>query len=310
MGFIGSGKVGTSLANYFLSKGYCVSGFYGRNQLSLLESTNLTKTKIYSNLKDIIYENDILFITTSDDSIEIIDKKLSKFNLKHKYICHTSGSLKSSILFCSKKAGALIYSIHPIFAFSNKNTNIKKMKDICFSIEGDNEQDDLAIQNFIDDLGNQFFIRDKDTSSTYHLANVLVSNLVLSLLDIGVSYFIKLGLSEEESLKAISPLVKKNIENIFDNGFTKALTGPVSRGDITPIRKHLSVLDKKDEDIYKILSLNLLKIIALGNDNSLKGIKNITIENAIENLISKSEKYKEIYKLLGGKNDEKYHTDF
>lgn len=60
-------------------------------------------------------------------------------------------------------------------------------------------------------------------------------------------------------------------------------------------------MDKKDEDIYKILSLNILKIIALGNDNSLKGIKNITIENAIENLISKSEKYKEIYKLLGGK---------
>lgn len=32
---------------------------------------------------------------------------------------------------------------------------------------------------------------------------------------------------------------------MLDNGFTKALTGPVSRGDITPIRKHLSVLDKK-----------------------------------------------------------------
>lgn len=60
-------------------------------------------------------------------------------------------------------------------------------------------------------------------------------------------------------------------------------------------------MDKKDEEIYKILSLNLLKIIALGNDNSLKCTKNITIENAIENLISKSEKYKEIYKLLGGK---------
>ncbi len=261
-------------------------------------------------MKDIIYENDILFITTSDDSIEIIDKKLSKFNLKHKYICHTSGSLKSSILFCSKKAGALIYSIHPIFAFSNKNTDIKKMKDICFSIEGDNEKDDLFIQNFINNLGNQFFIRDKDTSSTYHLANVLVSNLVLSLLDVGVNYFIKLGLSEGEALKAISPLVKINIENIFDDGFTKALTGPVVRGDITPIRKHLSALDNKDKDIYKILSLNLLKIIALANDNSLKHTKNITIENAVENLINKSEKYKEIYKILGGKNNEKHYTDF
>lgn len=298
------------MANYFLSKDYCVTGFYGRNQLSLLESTDLTKTKIYNNLKDIIYENDILFITTSDDSIEIIDKKLSKFNLKHKYICHTSGSLKSSILFCSKKAGALIYSIHPIFAFSNKNTDIKKMKDICFSIEGDNEKYDLFIQNFINNLGNQFFIRDKDTSSTYHLANVLVSNLVLSLLDVGVNYFIKLGLSEGEALKAISPLVKINIENIFDDGFTKALTGPVVRGDITPIRKHLSALDNKDKDIYKTLSLNLLKIIALANDNSLKHTKNITIENAVENLINKSEKYKEIYKILGGKNNEKHYTDF
>lgn len=293
-----------------MSKAYYVTGFYGRNQLSLLESTNLTKTKIYSNLKDIIDENDILFITTSDDSIEIIDKKLSKFNLKHKYICHTSGSLKSSILFCSKKAGALIYSIHPIFAFSNKNTDIKKMKDICFSIEGDNEKDDLFIQDFINSLGNQFFIRDKNTSSTYHLANVLVSNLVLSLLNVGVNYFIKLGLSEEEALKAINPLVKINIENILDNGFSKALTGPIVRGDITPIKKHLSALDEKDEDIYKILSLNLLKIIALENEDSLKCTKSISTENAVENLISKSEKYKEIYKILGGKNDEKYYTDF
>lgn len=110
------------------------------------------------------------------------------------------------------------------------------MKDICFSIEGDNEKDDLFIQNFINSLGNRFFIRDKNTSSTYHVANVLVSNLVLSLLYVGVSYFIKLGLSEEEALKAINPLVKINIENILDNGFTKSLTGPVVRGDITPIK--------------------------------------------------------------------------
>lgn len=69
-------------------------------------------------------------------------------------------------------------------------------------------------------------------------------------------------------------------------------------------------MDKKDEDIYKILFLNILKIIVLGNDNLLKGIKNIIIENVIENLISKFEKYKEIYKFLGGKNDEKYYIDF
>lgn len=90
-------------------------------------------------MKDIIYENDILFIIILDDFIEIIDKKFFKFNLKYKYICYISGFLKFSILFCLKKVGVLIYFIYFIFVFFNKNINIKKMKDICFFIESDNE---------------------------------------------------------------------------------------------------------------------------------------------------------------------------
>jgi predicted short-subunit dehydrogenase-like oxidoreductase (DUF2520 family) len=316
IGFIGPGKVGVSLGRYFTHKGIELSGFYGRNEKTAIEAANITKSKFYDNIHDIIKESNILFITTPDDMISIIDRELSKFDLNNKSICHTSGSLKSNVLCNAKHSGALIYSIHPIFAFSNKNTNLKELENIFFSVEGDDLENLSPIDNInkgnilvidiIKILGNKFFIRSKETSSIYHLANVFVSNLTLSLLDIGTNYLKMLGLNEEEALNAIKPLVQGNIESIINKGFVNSLTGPVLRGDIITIEKHLSVLEKEDKELYKILSLNLLKLVAL-KENNIGNLENkkeyslkIKNENVLVNLFNNSEKHLEIYKILGG----------
>ena len=317
IGFIGPGKVGVSLGRYFTHKGIKLSGFYGRNIKTSIEAANITKSKFYDNIQDIIKESNILFITTPDDMISIIDRELSKFDLNNKSICHTSGSLKSNVLCNAKHSGALIYSIHPIFAFSNKNTNLKELEKIYFSIEGDDlensslndniNEENIPIINIIKTLGNKYFIRSKETSSIYHLANVFVSNLTLSLLDIGTSYLKKLGLNEEDALNAIKPLVQGNIDSIIKKGFVNSLTGPILRGDITTIEKHISVLEKEDKELYKILSLNLLKLVALKENNNKSNSENekgnskiIENENALNNLLNNSEKHLEIYKILGG----------
>lgn len=344
IGFIGPGKVGVSLGRYFTHKGMELSGFYGRDINTTIEAANITKSKFYDNIKDIIKESNILFITTPDDMISIIDRELSKFDLNNKSICHTSGSLKSNVLSNTKHSGALIYSIHPIFAFSNKNTSLQEMENIYFSIEGDylensssnnsisgdfgcniknssfrnyelkdnktnfnNEQ--IPVINFMRTLGNKFFIRGKETSSIYHLANVFVSNLTLSLISIGTNYLKKLGLNEEEALNAIKPLIQGNIDSIINKGFVNSLTGPILRGDISTIEKHLSVLEKEDKELYKILSLNLLKLVSLKENNNItnsqnergcSGSENIENENAMQNLLNNSKKHSEIYKILGG----------
>jgi len=342
IGFIGPGKVGVSLGRYFTHKGIKLSGFYGGNIKTTKEAANITKSKFYDNIQDIIKESDILFITTPDDIISIIDRELSKFDLNNKSICHASGSLKSNVLCNAKNSGALIYSIHPIFAFSSKNTNLTELENIFFSIEGDvsdnsslndniNEDfesdpknssfinhelkekktnfdgENISVIDLIKTLGNKFFIRNEETSSIYHLANVFVSNLTLSLLDIGTSYLKKLGLNEEEALNAIKPLVQGNIDSIIQKGFVNSLTGPVLRGDITTIEKHLSVLEKEDTELYKILSLNLLKLVALKENNNTRNSQSeircsssANNENAIKNLLNNSEKHSEIFKILGG----------
>lgn len=315
VGFIGPGKAGVSLGRYFNYKGIQLSGFYGKNTNPAQAGTNparqatnssqkcinsarqgaeATKSKFYENFQDIIEDSDILFITTPDDIIPIIDSELSKFPLSSKSVCHISGSLKSDVLYNSKNSGALIYSIHPIFAFSSKDTNLNELEKIYFSIEGD-ISGNCPVINLMKKLGNNYFIRDKEDAALYHLANVFVSNLILSLLSKGTSYFMELGLSENEALNALKPLVEGNIKSIFEKGFVDSLTGPVSRGDVSTVKKHLSVLKAEDKDLYKNLSLNLLKLTAMK-----KNIRNLAGKGLTEDLPADSANYSEIYKILGG----------
>ncbi len=49
-----------------------------------MKAANITKSKVYSSLKDIIEESNILFITTPDDTISIIDTEISNFNINLK----------------------------------------------------------------------------------------------------------------------------------------------------------------------------------------------------------------------------------
>ena len=102
IGFIGPGKVGVNLGRYFTQKGIKLSGFYGRNNLSAKEASEITNSKQYETLEEIIKESDIIFITTPDDMISIIDVEISKFDLNNKSICHASGSLKSTVLSNAK----------------------------------------------------------------------------------------------------------------------------------------------------------------------------------------------------------------
>ena len=52
-------------------------------------------------------------------------------------------------------------------------------------------------------------------------------------------------------MKMIEPLIKGNIENIFNKGCKEALTGPVERNDIKTVKKHLEALnDNKIKQAY------------------------------------------------------------
>lgn len=259
IGFIGAGKVGCSLGKYFVLNNMNVIGYYSKSYKSALEAANFTDTEVYNCLEDLVNNSDTIFITTPDDEILCIWQSIQRFNIKGKIICHTSGSLSSKIFSNINKSCAFGYSIHPMFPFSNKYTTYKNLKNAYFSIEGCQDYLD-NIKVFIESLGNKVILRDSDKTSLYHLANVTVSNLVLSLLNIGCTYLQECGVSYENSIEALFPLIENNIGNIKENGFIGALTGPVERCDIETVKKHIDAIPEEHILLYKVLSQNLLKL--------------------------------------------------
>ena len=273
IGFIGAGKVGFSLGKYFSKAGFKVCGYYSKNPDSAIKAAEFTDSTNFINLQELVVNSNLLFITTPDDNIKEIWLILKKFNLKDKIICHTSGSFSSTIFSDINASGAFGYSIHPMFPFSDKLNTYKNLSKAYFSIEGDPYYFE-ELKTFLETLGNKVIPLKASEKALYHLANVTVSNLVLSLLDIGTNYLEKCNISVEDALHALLPLIESNINNIKTKGFEAALTGPIERGDIETIKNHLKVLPNNDYDLYKRLSLNLIKLATLKNkDRNYESLK-------------------------------------
>lgn len=259
VGFIGAGRVGVTLGKYFSVNGLNLKGYYSRSEKSAKEAADFTSSNHYDDLESLLEVCNVVFITTPDDIIKKVWNKIKKYKLKDKIICHSSGSLSSSIFSDIDTLGAFGYSIHPMCAFSDKFNTYKTLYKIYFSVEGHNKY--IAfLKTVFERMGNKVIMIDKNKKPLYHLASVTVSNLVLSLLDIGCSYLEDCGITKDDAINALMPLIDNNLTNIKEKGFVGALTGPVDRGDMETIRHHLEVIPKSHESLYKVLSLNLVSL--------------------------------------------------
>lgn len=264
IGFIGAGKVGFSLGKYFSVNKLNITGYYSRNYASAFAAGAFTESKAYENLEDVVKENDAVFITTPDDEIKNVWQNIKKFNLKGKLIVHTSGSLSSHIFSDIKSKGAFGYSIHPMFPFSDKYNSYKKLNSIYFTLEGEEAKLEV-LKLMLLKMGNHVITIDYTKKALYHLANVMVSNMVLSIISFGEEYLVKCGIEGEKAIEALYPLIISNVKNIGESGILSSLTGPVSRGDVGTIKKHLEVIPEEQEEIYKALSRRLLDLSVKGN---------------------------------------------
>ena len=270
IGFIGAGKAGVSLGAYFCSKGMEISGYLSHSIKSAISAAGITSSNAFTVMSDLVASSDMIIVSTPDGVIGKIWEDLRKCDIRDRIICHLSGVLSSDIFDGIEAKVSYGYSVHPMFAFSGRAGTFEGVEKACFTIEGSKDKLD-EVREIFRRMGNRTFVIDKNQKHLYHASNVMVSNLVTALLSIGTEAFEKCGVSREESLGALMPLIKGNIENIAKKGFAGSLTGPAERNDIDTIMKHLDVLEEEERHIYSLLTKRLVEISKSkhpGRDNS------------------------------------------
>ncbi len=248
VGFIGSGKVGTSFGMFLQAKKVPLSGYYSRHIETASQTAKLLGCRVFETLESLVLQSDLIGITVNDDQIDTIVDDLVALNvdLSDKLFFHMSGAHDSLTI---KKLNDKSFSLHPLKAFPQVIESVSTFESVVFSLEGATQ----LSREWVESLGINYFEIQSEQKALYHAAAAIVSNYLVTVIDFGLNQFVHMGLDKATAMKALWPLISGTITNIESYGTEKALTGPIVRGDCETIEKHLSVLDVNSKALYKAL---------------------------------------------------------
>ncbi len=255
IGIIGAGVVGTAIGVVLNDKGYEVTGAYDVKSESTKQLVERIGCTTHTSPQEVSRSADILFITTSDSAIKEVVDNLADTAAFHngQVIVHMSGAQSSEVLDRAKEFGAYVLSVHPIQSFANLKRAIENLPGSVFSIEGDKDAYHVAVC-IVETLDGEYFFINRKSKPLYHAGACVVSNYLVTLIDFGVRLLESTGIPRNMATKALMPLIVGTINNIENIGIPKALTGPIARGDLSTIVKHLNSLEEMAPELMKLYS--------------------------------------------------------
>ena len=98
--------------------------------------------------------------------------------------------------------------------------------------------------------------RRRGRARAYHAAATIASNHLVALLGQAVRVAEAAGLPPE----ALLPLVRASVDNVEALGAVDALTGPIARGDVDTVVRHLHALPTDEQAAYRALAFEALRL--------------------------------------------------
>ena len=265
---IGPGRVGLALSHALIDTGqYTLLGVYHPQHASAEKAVQTLGQGAPFNTLQTLPKADITFITTKDTDIESIACELASIkNLKPgSLVAHMSGILSSDVLTPLKEKNAYIGSLHPLKAFCQKDTPEKNaFKNIDCAVEGDKTAV-TQLTKLGHTLGATVFTLNPEKKTSYHAAAIMASNYLVTLTAVATTLFETAGIPETDAHRLCTRLMQTSLDNLKQSDTAKdALTGPLMRGDIKTIQKHLNTIDSQTtKALYQTAGLATLPLVDL-----------------------------------------------
>jgi predicted short-subunit dehydrogenase-like oxidoreductase (DUF2520 family) len=250
IGFIGAGMVGKSLAVALSHNGYTVSSVSSRSFNSAKVFSNLIPAcKAYRNPNQVADNCDVVFITSTDDSISSI---ATNTNWKHgQGVIHCSGVASTDVLFGATKQGAITAAIHPLQTFSSIKDAVETLPGSTFAIEATGQMLDFLKSMTVDLEGVPIYLRPND-KPLYHASVVMMGGLLTGLAGAVADMWKEFGIERNTALRSLIPMIEGNAATLKSVGVPSAIAGPYVRGDIGTLRKHLVALSAQAPHILPV----------------------------------------------------------
>jgi len=262
LNIIGCGDVGKTFGYLFQHQNILnVQGLFSRTKSSAQKAQVFIGAGTVFDSLDDMPSTDFIMLSVSDSSIDEVAKQLAEiknFN-KNTVVFHCSGIMTSENLAPCTEKGARIASCHPMQNFSNPDDLVHHFSGVHCAIEGDTSavEELSALFNQIGAIAEKIAT---DKYSLYHAAGVFACNYMNAISEVALQSLEEAGIKRDNGLQLLKPLMSYTLDSILKNGPKKALSGPVSRGEVDTVKKHIAALDDWDQE-YSKLYRQLAKVL-------------------------------------------------
>ena len=275
IGVIGGGKVGRCLASYLKESLVGITANSPEHSRQLAENF---ATEPCTN-EELVERAEVLLLTVPDRLIGTVAASLASASVSEhatgsapaaqvpqlplagKVFLHCSGSMGLEALAPLQREGAHVGSLHPLQSFAGGAT---ELAGVYMAMDGD-EAACAAAQQIAATMGGHPFQVPAAERAAYHAAACICSNYAVAVEALAQRLMSRWLGNEEAAWQALLPLFKGTAANLQSTTSPRTvLTGPIARGDVNTVEKHLAVLPPDLVDVYCSLGLATTEL-ALAN---------------------------------------------
>ncbi|UMP05487.1 DUF2520 domain-containing protein [Amycolatopsis sp. EV170708-02-1] len=262
VGVVSAGRVGSVVGAALTRAGHTVVAASGLSNASVRRAEQLLPDVPLLPPDEVARRADLVLLALPDDALAgMVRGLVATGSLRPgQIVVHTSGSHGIDVLAPAAEAGALPLALHPVMTFTGRPEDLDRLAACSFGVtaaEGDeaawNVGEALTVE-----MGAEPVRVPDEARALYHAALAHGANHLMTLVADCAELLRGAGIAQPERL--VAPLLSAALDNVLRHG-DRALTGPVARGDLGTVRKHLAVLAERGPDIapsYRALAKRTL----------------------------------------------------
>jgi len=237
---LGPGRVGTALALALPDPAYEVVAVAGRSPQGLDAFSRRVPAATVLPPAAATRSADLVLVTVPDDALPSLVEGLAADEgvMEGSRWVHTAGGYDAEVLAPARRAGAAVAACHPAVSFPDVDTGLAALPGASWAVTA--AEDDLGwARVLVTDFRGRPVTVPPGSRTLYHAGLAVGSNATVSVVTLARDLLLGAGVTDPNAF--LGPLATTSAANAAALG-AAALTGPVRRGDVDTLDRHLNEL--------------------------------------------------------------------
>ena len=240
---VGSGRVGAVLGAAWHRAGHRVTAVNARSDTSRLRAEALLPGVPIVDESEVGRSADLVLIAVPDGALpSVVERLTSSGSIRPgQFVVHPAGRYGLEVLEPAARVGAVPLALHPALPLTGTSMDLDRLAGSVFGVTAPEGMRSVA-EALVIELGAEPVWIPDEARIGYHAALTFAANYAMTLVNESVDLLASSG--AEAPARILGPLVRASVETALERG-DKGQTGPITRGDGTTVRSHLSWFDDR-----------------------------------------------------------------